>query len=358
MESSPSEAAQPRSAKMREEPAQALQRLIEASLLDNSDRVLCYGCGRGIDVNWLRMRKFQTEGYDPYPAFGYADLPKGRFHQVFLIFLMARLKTDEARRAALSKAGDFVRPGGYLVLVSRTWPRLLAEAGLRGKDGLLTYFGGLLDEALFEPMELTEMETDDGSVTLRARRRGTYEPRNPVTWISDQFETEALCERLQREPMVALDVETTLVEPRVLCTIQLGIAGHTWIVDALALDDLSPIKRLMENPQIEKVIHNSFFEEQMFGKHQIKIHNIFDTLHASRKKHKGAGVDGHKLGDVCERELGIFLDKTNQTSDWTQRPLRPDQIAYAAIDAEVLVALYPKFQPPKLPEAMPLFNLD
>lgn len=343
---------------MREEPAQALQRLVEGSLLDSSDRVLCYGCGRGVDVNWLRMRKFLAEGYDPYPAFGYADLPQGRFHQVCLIFLMARLKTDEARRATLGRAGEYVRPGGYLVIVSRTWPRLLAEAGQRGKEGLLAYFDELLDANVFEPLTLVEMATDDGSVTLRARRRGTYRPRNSVTWITSQFETEALCERLAREPMVALDVETTLTEPRILCTIQLGIQGHTWIVDALALDSLAPLKRLLEDARVEKVIHNSFFEEQVFGRHQIKIHNIFDTLHASRKKHKGAGVDGHKLGDVCERELGIFLDKTNQTSDWTLRPLAADQLAYAAIDAEVLVDLYPRFKPPKPPEILQLFDLE
>lgn len=42
---------------------------------------------------------------------------------------------------------------------------------------------------------------------------------------------------------------------------------------------------------------------------------------------------------VCERELGIALDKNEQTSDWAQRPLSDEQLRYAALDAEVLLAL-------------------
>jgi ribonuclease D len=155
--------------------------------------------------------------------------------------------------------------------------------------------------------------------------------------------------------MVALDVETTLEEPRVLCTVQLGIANQSWIIDALAMKDLAPLKRLMENDAVEKVIHNAFFEEQMLGKHGIRIHGVFDTLHHSRSKHKKTPGLSHKLGDVCERELGIYLDKSNQTSDWTLRPLAADQILYAAIDVEVLVDLYPVFKPPKPPVNLELF---
>jgi ribonuclease D len=43
---------------------------------------------------------------------------------------------------------------------------------------------------------------------------------------------------------------------------------------------------------------------------------------------------------VCERELGMVLDKSSQTSNWSQRPLDADQLKYAALDAEVLLALY------------------
>jgi ATP-dependent Lhr-like helicase len=46
---------------------------------------------------------------------------------------------------------------------------------------------------------------------------------------------------------------------------------------------------------------------------------------------------------VCERELGILLDKSSRTSNWSRRPLDPDQLMYAALDAEVLLMLYDLF---------------
>jgi ribonuclease D len=49
------------------------------------------------------------------------------------------------------------------------------------------------------------------------------------------------------------------------------------------------------------------------------------------------------LGTVCERELGIGLDKSSQTSDWARHPLSTEQLRYAALDAEVLLALHDCF---------------
>ena len=54
-------------------------------------------------------------------------------------------------------------------------------------------------------------------------------------------------------------------------------------------------------------------------------------------------LGGHSLGSVCERELDRVLDKGEQTSDWTRRPLSASQVAYAALDAEVMLELYEVF---------------
>src|SRR5215212_8187101 len=46
----------------------------------------------------------------------------------------------------------------------------------------------------------------------------------------------------------------------------------------------------------------------------------------------------HNLKDVTSRELGIGLDKEQQTADWAA-DLTPEMLGYAARDSEVLLPL-------------------
>ena len=330
---------------------------MEAAILEPSQHLLCYGCGRGADVAWLKVRGYDAVGYDPYPPFGYSEPPEGKYDRVLLVYLMARLKTDVNRRSIVAKAFNYVRPGGHLLIASRNAQRLARTTGGATREDAAAYLEGLVSDCDTVSVEFPALGEEETGLCLMASRAGIHQPATSWEWVDDPTRFTEICARLNEAPVVALDVETTLEEPRVLCTVQLGVPGQTWIVDALAMKDLGPLKTVMENDAVEIIIHNALFEEQMLGKHGIRITNVFDTLPASRKKH-GTKVRGtHKLGDVCERELGVYLDKSNQTSDWTRRPLDPDQLAYAAIDAEVLLDLYDIFKPPKEPEPLDLFPM-
>ena len=46
------------------------------------------------------------------------------------------------------------------------------------------------------------------------------------------------------------------------------------------------------------------------------------------------------LSGLAERTLGAKLDKKEQISDWTKRPLKSSQIIYAALDAFCLLEVY------------------
>ena len=340
----------------RNDPAALLQRLVERRVIAPKERILCYGCGRGADLGWLRTRKYTVAGYDSHPPFGYTEMPPALFDWVTLIYLMRRLGNEENRRKHVAAAFAKVRPGGRLLLISRNWARIAADAGVTGREEAIAFIQGYLPLSEVAEWDVPTFGANQRELCLIARRTGVHEPCNPVEFVDTQENLEDACARLAQEKIIALDVETTLEEPRQLCTVQLGIPGYTYIVDALAVTDLAPLKAIMENPAIEKVIHNASFEEQMLGALHIRIHNIFDTLDASRKKYRKGGVQGgHKLGEVCERELGIYLDKSLQISDWTQRPLSEAQLKYAALDAEVLIDLYDIFHPPKPPETMNLF---
>lgn len=168
------------------------------------------------------------------------------------------------------------------------------------------------------------------------------EPLHPVTMVATQPSFDELCQQLSRSAIIGLDVETTLDDPPSLCTIQLATARENYIVDALAFDDIGAIADLLANRNVVKVIHYAPFERSVFRQYGYTIKNVYDTCQISRRLRRTA-TGGHSLLAVCRRELGVELDKFWQTSDWTQRPLDPAQLDYAALDAEVLVRLHAIF---------------
>jgi len=144
--------------------------------------------------------------------------------------------------------------------------------------------------------------------------------------------------------VVGLDVETTLTS-RTLCLVQVATVRSVFLFDALELGDLGPLRDILEDDGVMKLVHHASFERGVLGRHGIQLSNVVDTLDVSRKR-RGQVEGGHSLKAVCARELGLDLDKTEQTSDWTRRPLTPRQVAYAALDAEVLLRLHEHFGDP------------
>ena len=171
------------------------------------------------------------------------------------------------------------------------------------------------------------------------------DPTRPVRWITRDDELRALCVTLRGESCLGVDVETT-IHSRTLCLIQLATPRETYLLDTLELSELDLLGELLEDASIIKVIHNAGFERSVLGRHGLALEGVVDTLSVSRRL-RGRKIDGgHSLKSVCERELGVALDKSEQVSDWSQRPLTERQVAYAALDAEVLLALYEHFGRP------------
>jgi ATP-dependent Lhr-like helicase len=167
------------------------------------------------------------------------------------------------------------------------------------------------------------------------------QPVRAIRVVTTDAELAALCADLANRRVIALDVETTVFD-RDLCLIQVGVDDYNAVIDARAPIDLEPLARICESPAIVKVIHNATFERSVLARANIALANVFDTRVASRRI-RGRLTEGHSLAAVCRRELDKVLDKSQQTSDWTRRPLTDAQIAYAALDVEVLVQLHELF---------------
>lgn len=203
--------------------------------------------------------------------------------------------------------------------------------GRPGADGAARLLHEALARAAF-PAEVPE-----------APRPGAAQPQRPIRFVATFTALLELVRELEREPVIALDVETTLVD-RDLCTVQLGTRSFNAVVDAMAVGDLAPLEAILDHGEIVKVIHNATFERSVLRRMNLSITNVFDTLQTSRRLRGRNAAGGHSLAACCRRELGLELDKTEQTSDWTRRPLSPRQLAYAALDVEVLMALHERFK--------------
>jgi hypothetical protein len=167
-------------------------------------------------------------------------------------------------------------------------------------------------------------------------------PRNEVQWVDTPAGLRAVSDELRVADVVGLDVETAL-DCGTLCLMQIATRNRTFLIDPFAVGDLKPVVDVLSGTRPLKVIHNARFERRVLAANGIALDGVFDTLEASRRARGADALGGHSLAMVCERELGIALDKSSQTSNWSRRPLDADQLRYATLDAEVLLALHERF---------------
>ena len=143
---------------------------------------------------------------------------------------------------------------------------------------------------------------------------------------------------LQREPIVAVDTESNSLHAyrEQVCLIQFSTEQVDYLVDPLALRDLSSLAALFQDPGIEKVFHAAEYDllclKRDFG---FAFNSLFDTMLAARI----LGREAFGLGALLEAEFGVSLDKRFQRANWGQRPLPPQLLAYARLDTHYLIPL-------------------
>ncbi|MHC4549773.1 MAG: HRDC domain-containing protein [Planctomycetota bacterium] len=159
----------------------------------------------------------------------------------------------------------------------------------------------------------------------------------PDLVASDPSLAEAVA-LLRAARRVAFDTETDAFfayRPRI-CLLQLSLFGRDLLIDPLAGLDLAPLGELLEDPEREVVAHAAE-NDVILLQHQFgwRIANLYDTQVACFV----LGLPPYSLSGVLEARFDVRLDKGQQRSDWSRRPLTPKQIAYAADDTHHLLEL-------------------
>ena len=138
--------------------------------------------------------------------------------------------------------------------------------------------------------------------------------------------------------IVAVDLEADSMfhYQEKVCLLQMGVNGHSAVIDPLAVTDLSILKQLFEDDAICKVFHGADYDvRSLYRDFGITITNLFDTqLACMYLGYKETGLEA-----VVANHFGVTLNKKYQKKDWSQRPLPRGMVDYAASDVAFLIPL-------------------
>src|ERR671911_489669 len=158
--------------------------------------------------------------------------------------------------------------------------------------------------------------------------------------VTDAGELSGVAQALAGAEAIGADVETTDLSPRDGKTrlLQLATPDETFVVDAFAVRDLSPLRGVLEGGPV-KTFHNSKFDYQfLLAEHGISLSPIFDTMLAAQLLDGGEYGASYALEAVAERYLDEAVDKSERRADWSGE-LGRAQLEYAARDAAILLPL-------------------
>ncbi|MBN1564361.1 MAG: ribonuclease D [Anaerolineae bacterium] len=161
-------------------------------------------------------------------------------------------------------------------------------------------------------------------------------------YIRRTSELRKLVDRLRNQPVLAVDTESNSLYAyyEQVCLVQLSAREDgqvtDFIVDPLALDDMSPLGDLLADPQIEIIFHAAEYDIITLKRDfAYTFSNIFDTMLSARI----CGWPRTGLGNILEEQFNVKADKKHQRADWSKRPLPADQLLYAQMDTHYLPAL-------------------
>ncbi len=150
-----------------------------------------------------------------------------------------------------------------------------------------------------------------------------------------------LAERLRGSAWITLDTEFIREKtfyPQ-LCLLQVANADVVACVDPLALAGrLDPLLEVVYDPATIKVLHSAHQDLEIFYHLGGAVPTpVFDTQIAATLLGQGEQVG---YAALAQELLGVTLDKSQSRTDWSRRPLSPEQLAYAADDVRHLREIY------------------
>lgn len=159
---------------------------------------------------------------------------------------------------------------------------------------------------------------------------------NPI--VTTEADLLELAARL--ESASAIGVDTEFLRERTyraeLCLVQITDETTPVCIDPLAVTSLAPLARMLCDERQIKVMHASRQDLEVLFPAVGLVHPVFDTQVAAALIGLPAQVG---YAELARRLLGRELSKAHTRTDWSRRPLSPEQIEYALDDVRYLLPL-------------------
>lgn len=160
------------------------------------------------------------------------------------------------------------------------------------------------------------------------------------TLIKRQAQIRDLCARCREEKRFAFDTEFVMEDryESEVCLIQIATTRGVSIIDPFLDLDLSDIWGLINDAQVETVVHAGQEDLALSVQHSGRVpRRVFDVQIA-------AGLAGYdypmSLQRLVQTIRHVRLHKSKTLTDWRRRPLTAAQIRYAAEDVTHLLEVY------------------
>ena len=160
---------------------------------------------------------------------------------------------------------------------------------------------------------------------------------NPL-WVDNPNALQDMIAMLGAAPRVAFDTEYDSFKRGYgfkLLLLQFTDGERVYVVDPLSGMAMEPLWRYLERDDQQKIVYAGSEDIALLKAMGCSIRNVFDVQIAATLSNHPA----RNLGGLIEAETGEALDKSEQQSDWSIRPLKPSQLSYAANDVIHLISM-------------------
>lgn len=159
--------------------------------------------------------------------------------------------------------------------------------------------------------------------------------------LTHRTELVQLADQIRAAGRLALDTEFVWERTYrpTLGVVQIATpGGDCAIIDTTVLHDLSPLFPVLRDPDVPVVLHGGGQDLEIMALLMGEpMRGVVDTQVEAAFLGYGLQVG---LSVLLERVLKVKIRKDQTYTDWTRRPLKPEQITYARADVAHLLALH------------------